>query len=1541
MNQYKHPAHFICTPMMVALCLLLMTGPAVAAEPALTGDAYSYANQAYKALANGDAVAAEGYTRKAMQGQSNNPQLGLLLMSALIQQGKSDQAHKQADLLTTQWPKNAQIRAQRGFLFQHEKRCSEAIREFSLAADFGLSDTDQVKNTRLSWADCAVATNQPDEALKALYPLQSNSDFAVQSRLANLYANRANYASAQHALKLASTAANSDAERASVATLAKQISGKVHSYNHADQAITENILFPATPAQPVAQTVSGPNAPLAGDAYLYADQAYKALARKDASAAEGYTRKALALRSDSQKLGLLLINTQIQQGKLDQARTQADSMASRWPNNAQILAQRGYLLQKQQLFDQAMQSFSKAIRIGLASSEQERTVRIAWADSAFGLLKPSTALVVLAPFKADADFAIQSRIAQALISIKKFSDARHAIDLAAQAARTTDERATVAGLSDQLARQNRPAPTSINPPAVRAAPSASPVNNPNGPLNGDSFAYADQAYKALAQHDAAAAEDYTRKALSLRPNNQQLGLLLINTLSQQGKLNQARTQADVMASRWPNNAQILAQRGYLLQKQQLFNEAMQSFAKATQIGLASREQETTVRIAWADSAFSLFKPSTALAVLAPFKNTPDFAIQSRIAQALITRKNYAAARKAVDLASQSARTANDQSIVDKLSVQLAQQSRSAAAISPAVVAPSMNRSNDPNAPLSGDAFAYADQAYKALANGDAVSAERYTRQAMELRKNNPKLGLLLINTLVPQGKVNQARQQIDAMSARWPNDAQVHAQRGFILQKQQLYTQAIESFSKATIQGLSTASQEKQVRLAWADSALNLYKHDQVLAALAPYRSSNDYNVQYRIGKALIGQKNYAGASRALSIARQVAQTTNERAVVSGLAAQIPSARTVSPTRFIPSTGPVATSVLGDAPVFIKENGQVITTQAAAPFNRPVAFTRSPAKPVSANAPLSGDAFAYADQAYKALANGDTAGAERYTRRAMSLRPNNLKLGLLLLNALSAQGKMDAAAQQSELLLARFPGNAQILTQRGYLFQKMKRCDQAIPAFSQASAAGLPAKQDRFVRLAWADCAQSVNQSNNAITALNPLQGNMDYDVQYRMANIRVAQHDYARAKLAAARAQRSARTAKQRIDAGNLLTQITNSQTGATRSVAGTTIYTPATFVPYGSKNQPVYLAEQASNSQSISYNSATVADMTGLSANRSLKHVHLKKAYAAVADKNDVVGLSEFQLAFASGEGDARNYADAAFAAIRSGQNALARSMIKRALDLNATMPEERRYFDEETVYNYRRSLEAISRKSGLVANIYYQSNGFQPQSNNNVIQGGLEAYIQPDGSNFLTTDSLGYDNGRIMQFFIRGTATLYDKVNKITGAKTLQGALGMRYKPLSNWNIILGAERQFKIGKFAINDWLLRAGYSTGIGSDLRPQLNDWATWQLFAETAYYVRQRWALDNAELTLGKSFKSKKLLEPYRNHVTFYPHLVAAITHDNKQFIKNTVAMGAGLNTRYWFREDDYRAPPSYLELGLQYRYEFTKSGRAGGPVIRGTLWY
>jgi tetratricopeptide (TPR) repeat protein len=310
------------------------------------------------------------------------------------------------------------------------------------------------------------------------------------------------------------------------------------------------------------------------------------------------------------------------------------------------------------------------------------------------------------------------------------------------------------------------------------------------------------------------------------------------------------------------------------------------------------------------------------------------------------------------------------------------------------------------------------------------------------------------------------------------------------------------------------------------------------------------------------------------------------------------------------------------------------------------------------------------------------------------------------------------------------------------------------------------------------------------------------------------------------------------------------------------------------------------------------------------------LTQGYAHLRQHDDAAALAAFQRGFTLGAGKAAHYADAAYAAKRMGNNALSIQLFHHSLDLN----QDEHAFDPGRAFGYRREVEVMSRTFGFSVGTPYQAGGLD------VLQGGIEGYWQPSG--------FGYRNGRTVQFFLRGYENFRNGVNGATGLRTVQSSLGVRYKPLVAHNFVVTLERLIPIGSLSLGDWLIRLGYSAGGGTDLDIARSHWGAWQIFSEAAYFPIARRLLVSGEAHYGMT-----LAVPHVPRWTVQAYPLVAADFDNLTDPQLAMAAGAGVGTRYWFRETPYTAPASWFDLQVQYRIGLAE--RARGLLVRALLFF
>ena len=179
-----------------------------------------------------------------------------------------------------------------------------------------------------------------------------------------------------------------------------------------------------------------------------------------------------------------------------------------------------------------------------------------------------------------------------------------------------------------------------------------------------------------------------------------------------------------------------------------------------------------------------------------------------------------------------------------------------------------------------------------------------------------------------------------------------------------------------------------------------------------------------------------------------------------------------------------------------------------------------------------------------------------------------------------------------------------------------------------------------------------------------------------------------------------------------------------------------------------------------------------------------------------------------------------------------------------------------------------------------------------------------------------------------------------------------------------------------------WMTYLTYGLYEGTELRMGKPDWFTLETYAQTGYSwqdmptqltlndnssgqtvqtdsgrLKRNQAFAAGEFRIGRSFR----MDQVSDHLVLFPYLVIGgdwLSINNQvtgltpasQGIEMqgngstwSMGVGPGLNIRYWFREDRYNGPQSYLNTTIQYRFNVGggQADRAKGLFINMTLSY
>lgn len=527
--------------------------------------------------------------------------------------------------------------------------------------------------------------------------------------------------------------------------------------------------------------------------------------------------------------------------------------------------------------------------------------------------------------------------------------------------------------------------------------------------------------------------------------------------------------------------------------------------------------------------------------------------------------------------------------------------------------------------------------------------------------------------------------------------------------------------------------------------------------------------------------------------------------------------------------------------------------------------------------------------AYAAYTRQDYAEAISQARLAAEQDPANPELQRLLTTALSAgnQAQMLEAQQRLSVALAQAPGNADLLMQRGYLYQRLREPGLALEDFRAARRTGkVPPTvvlDEAYALSAMGDNPAAVGRLRHAIDMDDA--GTLDFDEQQRFNT---------RSAIAGLDREWGAT-----VTLGYRGARPTTSIDGAAQSTAGDTLFSTA----------ELYWRPTKFNNQ-----------------------------YGML----DVYGR------------------------------------------LTNTL------YDEGSSY----------RSSRMVDPCNGESTAFNGDTNTSRSVTGFPSTIGALGVRYLLADT-GLTFGLERRFFI-GSATREGDVYPASDSDrcAIQKAVNAANEAPNN-NAIRGTLTRYKLGDSA-GSWLSYITYGFYRGTELRRGDNSWWTTSAYSQLGYLLednaasytvhdvdargkasrvlaegkgrlrREQVFLSN-ELRFGRSYR----LDSVSPNLVVFPHLVGAadwnwqkdqakdlkITHSNINDNDGSVAaalpgndlsltsdartwslgVGPGVAVRYWFREDHYNAPRSYLDWSMQYRFPIGggNTEQAKGLFMNLTLSY
>ncbi len=228
---------------------------------------------------------------------------------------------------------------------------------------------------------------------------------------------------------------------------------------------------------------------------------------------------------------------------------------------------------------------------------------------------------------------------------------------------------------------------------------------------------------------------------------------------------------------------------------------------------------------------------------------------------------------------------------------------------------------------------------------------------------------------------------------------------------------------------------------------------------------------------------------------------------------------------------------------------------------------------------------------------------------------------------------------------------------------------------------------------------------------------------------------------------------------------------------------------------------------------------------------------------------------------------------------------------------------------------------------SNIDEQGGAVSPSLGGGAIpsQGGVNFTYQPP--------VIGFRDDRVFQLFTRILWNAAPKTLRLHD-DSLQGGMGLRYKPLKSHGLFVGIEKLFEIGDNSMNDWLARAQYSWNRKFLRDTKSDDHYYLSLYGDLGVFRRSSVGrIFSWEAGLGKKIQ-------LGSGLSVSPHFVANGQYQDPDINNGSYTeAGSGLSMKYLFGGSQYQAKTSSAELRVQYKAKI--ENYASGWMITGVLHY
>ena len=654
---------------------------------------------------------------------------------------------------------------------------------------------------------------------------------------------------------------------------------------------------------------------------------------------------------------------------------------------------------------------------------------------------------------------------------------------------------------------------------------------------------------------------------------------------------------------------------------------------------------------------------------------------------------------------------------------------------------------------------------------------------------------------------------------------------------------------------------------------------------------------------------------------------------------------------------------------------------------------------------ISADAYAAADNAYKAFAQKDFVTAVAEARRAVAIEPSKPSYRLLLINSLMEVGDLEAAETVAAEAIAQFRGNQELLARERSIRERLglRLTTQAFLAADAAHQAY--ARQDYATAVAEARKAVSLDPDSqsyrllliNALLAAGEIKEAdliaaealsrfpTDVELLARQSSIR-QQLSTERKGAQPSRAHAAAEAAYRAFARRDYITSIREAQKAVSLEPSNRSYRLLLAdsalaarepnraldaLAPLGSAQRHDVAARRGFALQALKRNEEAIAafEVAARSA-RTLKE--RASALAAQLGLLVEVGRKEeararFDEALTQGELTAMAAADVANIASRVGNDPIAHEFFDRA-SVTGGLKGAALLDAASTAARLSRNEEAIALlKAGIDAN----AEGLLPLEPQRLFE--VRREVAEISRIWGAYASLTY--GRL------GAGPSVPFAPLSTGGNTLQAGAEVYWRPpvigYRNGSVF---EIFGRIFQTLYDDKGGPSGPETtqgGLGARWKPigdldfilevsrmialghlAENDWLLRTSYSQShgtdlrvdvpswftwQFYADLNYFIKKSQTLTGAELRigQSLRLDPISSRVVFFAHAVLVAQYDNLLVTPGTLGAGAGVTSRLWFREDKYMAPMSHLDLTLQYRFRLAGDKRVEGVFGQARMSY